>query len=278
MNNTNLRLIVNADDYGRSPGVSRGIRKAHLEGIVTSTTALMNSPGIEEALEDALRLCPKLGLGVHLVATSGRPVLPASEVASLTGGRDFFVQDQAARLEQIDLLELQNEWHAQVERFIQATDRYPDHLDSHHHFSFFSQAIFRITLDLASQYHCAVRCTLPARRPGETGGLPRPIYEQATHYVPELLRIYSTRHPQHFEATFYNETATVEHLSEILNGLLEGSSELMCHPGYADEALLGERGSAYNKPRENELATLTDPRVLELVEQRGIQLISYAEL
>jgi hypothetical protein len=45
-----LRLIVNADDYGRTPGVSQGIRKAHLEGIVTSTTALMNTPGVEGRL------------------------------------------------------------------------------------------------------------------------------------------------------------------------------------------------------------------------------------
>ena len=52
----------------------------------------------------------------------------------------------------------------------------------------------------------------------------------------------------------------------------------MCHPGYADDALLGEQGSAYNKPRENELATLTDPRILELLGQRGIKLINYAAL
>jgi hypothetical protein len=273
-----LRLIVNADDYGRTPGVSQGIRKAHLEGIVTSTTALMNMPGVEEALEQALRECPRLGLGVHLVVTSGRPVLSAAQVPSLTAGGEFFHKDQIARLEQIDLDELRDEWHGQVERFVQATGRSPDHLDSHHHFSFFSEGIFRITLELASKYHSAVRSTLPIRRPGETGGLPRPIYEQADQYVPVLLKEYGIRHPDHFEATFYDETGTVEHLSDILNGLLEGSSELMCHPGYVDEALLGERGSGYNKPRENELAVLTDQRVLELVKQRGIKRISFADL
>jgi len=273
-----LRLIVNADDYGRTPGVSRGIRKAHLEGIVTSTTALMNMPGVEEALEQALRECPRLGLGVHLVATSGWPVLPATQVSSLTGGEELFQTQQVARLEKIVLSELRDEWHAQVECFVRATGRAPDHLDSHHHFSHFSEAIFRITLELANEFHCAVRSTLPIRRPGETGGLPRPIYEKANKYVPALLKEYGVRHPDHFEATFYDETGTVEHLSSILNGLLEGSSELMCHPGYADEALLGERGSGYNKPREKEMATLTDPRTLELVEQRGIKRITFAEL
>ena len=205
-----LRLIVNADDYGRTPGVSRGIRQAHLEGIATSTTALMNMPGVEEALETALQECPKLGLGVHLVVTSGGPVLPASRLPSLTGGGELFQKDQVTRLEQIDLSELRDEWHAQVQRFVQATGRSPDHLDSHHHFAFFSESIFRLTLELASEYHCAVRTTLPIRRPGETGGLPRLIYEQADRYVPQLLREYGIRHPDHFEATFYNETGTVD--------------------------------------------------------------------
>jgi chitin disaccharide deacetylase len=273
-----IRLIVNADDYGRTPGVSRGIRKAHLEGIVTSTTALMNMPGVEDSLEQALRDCPRLGLGVHLVVTSGGPVLPAAGVSSLTGGGELFQTQQIARLEQIELSELRDEWHAQLEHFVKTTGRAPDHLDSHHHFSFFSEAIFRITLELANEFHCAVRSTLPARRPGETGGLPRPIYEKADHYVPALLEEYGVHHPDHFEATFYNETGTVEHLSDILIGLLEGSNELMCHPGYVDEALLGERGSGYNKPRENELATLTDPRILNLMEQRGIKRITFAEL
>lgn len=273
-----LRLIVNADDYGRTPGVSRGIRQAHLEGMVTSTTALMNMPGVEDALEQALRDCPRLGLGVHLVATSGWPVLPAAKVKSLTGGEEFFLTQQIDRLEDVNLNELRDEWHAQIEQFVKATGRSPDHLDSHHHFMFFSEPIFRLTLELAQEYHCAVRSTLPIRRSGETGGLPRPTYVQANTYVPALLGEYGVRHPDHFEATFYNETANVEHLAWILNGLLEGTSELMCHPGYADESLLGARGSAYNQPREKELATLTDPSMMELIQQRGIKLITFADL
>ena len=60
------RLIVNADDYGRTAGVVEGILRAHQRGIVTSTTAMMNMPGIEDALRRA-QSYPELGLGVHLV-------------------------------------------------------------------------------------------------------------------------------------------------------------------------------------------------------------------
>ena len=74
------RLIVNADDYGRTRGVSAGIREAHLHGIVTSTTAMMNFPGVQADLARACDDCPQLGLGVHLVLTAGRPLRPAENV------------------------------------------------------------------------------------------------------------------------------------------------------------------------------------------------------
>ena len=77
------RLIVNADDYGHSPGICLGIREAHLEGIVTSTTAMMNRPLAPAELTVAARTCPNLGVGVHLVLTAGKPVLAAEKVASL---------------------------------------------------------------------------------------------------------------------------------------------------------------------------------------------------
>ena len=62
-------LIVNADDYGRTPGVSAGILRAHLESIVTTTTAMVNLPGAVEAISRALASAPRLGLGVHLNLT-----------------------------------------------------------------------------------------------------------------------------------------------------------------------------------------------------------------
>jgi predicted glycoside hydrolase/deacetylase ChbG (UPF0249 family) len=76
------RLIVNADDYGRTPGVSQGILATHEEGIVTSTTVMINQPQIATHLREALA-CPKLGVGLHLVFTAGRPVLGAGAIPDL---------------------------------------------------------------------------------------------------------------------------------------------------------------------------------------------------
>ncbi len=55
------QLIVNADDYGRTASVSAGIRRAHLRGIVTTTTAMMNMPSVEDDVRLALAECPVSG-------------------------------------------------------------------------------------------------------------------------------------------------------------------------------------------------------------------------
>src|SRR2546426_4582911 len=76
------RLIVNADDFGWSEGVNRGIVEAYRNGIVTSATVLANG----EAFDGAVRLARqerRVGVGVHLNLSDGAPLLPRWEVPSL---------------------------------------------------------------------------------------------------------------------------------------------------------------------------------------------------
>ena len=65
-------LIVNADDFGYSPGVNRGIIKAHQEGIVTSTSVMVHAIAADEA--KSLAWYPKLAIGLHFVPNEGTPV------------------------------------------------------------------------------------------------------------------------------------------------------------------------------------------------------------
>jgi chitin disaccharide deacetylase len=80
-----IRLIVNSDDYGLSPAVSRGIRDSHKMGIVTSTTVMISVPGCESDVQLALHETPHLALGLHLTLAGMccPPVLPPSSVPSL---------------------------------------------------------------------------------------------------------------------------------------------------------------------------------------------------
>ena len=98
-------LIVNADDFGASPGVNHGIYDAHCRGIVTSTSLMVDGPACEEAALLA-RLAPRLGLGLHV---------------------DLGGWDRTGRTTEALLAELNR----QVGRFVEWIGRAPSHVDSH---------------------------------------------------------------------------------------------------------------------------------------------------
>jgi chitin disaccharide deacetylase len=91
-----------------------------------------------------------------------------------------------------------------------------------------------------------------------------------------LLRARALAYPDHFVGTFFGrEALTRDNLLRLLEGLPEGTSELMCHPGYDGPALAG---SSYRAERELELSLLTDPRVRAHVQSLGIELVTFGVL
>ncbi|MBA7689469.1 Chitooligosaccharide deacetylase [subsurface metagenome] len=76
------RIIINADDFGLCDGVNKAVAKAHTEGILTSTTIMVNMPAADEAVKIAKKL-PTLGVGVHLNLFEGRPVSKDSRIGRL---------------------------------------------------------------------------------------------------------------------------------------------------------------------------------------------------
>ncbi len=264
------RLIINSDDYGRTPDISRGIREAHLAGVLTSTTCMMNIPSTADDVLLALKETPQLGMGVHLVLTMGRPLLAREAVSSLMDSNENFFKLAAltANLPELKLDEVKMEWRAQIERFIHAAGRKPTHLDSHHHSSYFTAELFDAMLELAKEYGCAIRFPF-------TGNIMEELKETNQH-VPELIAKFDPPHPDRFIADFYDEGATQEHLLNIITNLGDGTSEIMCHPGHVDEAFAKE--SIYNFQRERELKIITDPVINEAIQKQEIQLISFAEL
>jgi predicted glycoside hydrolase/deacetylase ChbG (UPF0249 family) len=264
------RLIVNSDDYGRTPEISRGIRDAHLRGVVTSTTCMMNIPTTAEDIRIALKETPSLGLGVHLVLTTGDPVSAPETLPSITDENGNFLKyrplvEQVAHLH-ID--EVKKEWRAQIEAFVRVTGRGPTHLDSHHHSSYFSPELFRGMLELAREYNCAIRFPF-------TGSISKELEETYKH-LPDLIQEFDPLRPDHFVVDFYDEQATLEGLLNIIKNLPDGTTEVMCHPGYTDEAFVQE--SVYNNQRDRELQILTDPAIKEEIRANSIQLITFADL
>ncbi|HEY3474131.1 MAG TPA: carbohydrate deacetylase [Anaerolineales bacterium] len=264
------QLIINSDDYGRTPEISRGIRQAHLDGVVTSTTSMMNIPTTAADIAVALKETPALGLGVHLVLTMGRPVIETGGGSSLTDENGNFLKyaQLIGQLHNLKIEQVKREWRAQIEVFMNATGCKPTHLDSHHHSSYFTPELFHAMLELASECECAIRFPF-------VGDTSKELEETYKH-VPELMKKFNVPHPDRFIVDFYDERATYEVLLSAINNLPDGTTELMCHPGYVDDAFQNE--SVYNRQRERELEILTDPFIKEAIRANDIELITFAEL
>ena len=260
------RLIINADDFGLTPGVTRGILDAHLNGVVTSTSAMMNSPHIAESLAAAHRDAPNLGMGVHLVLTWGKPMLIPEKVPTLVDdtGHFYKIFQLSEHVGNFDLDEVRNEWQAQIEAFI-ATGRRPDHLDSHHHSSYSDPKLFKVMLELAREYDLPIR--LPSKP--EDGSLEIEPFVQ-------ILGQHPVRFPLSCITAFYDEGASFTNLSKIISAIPEGISELMCHPGYADSELM--EGSSYTTARETELRILTSDKIQTSIKENEISLARFSDL
>src|SRR5579871_1756019 len=275
------RLIVNADDYGLTPGVSRGILEAHSKGVVTSTSVMISSPGVAVAVQDAVAGAPELGLGLHftLSGTGSRPILPAEQVRSLVqdDGTFYPFEQWLAHYEQFSPDEISRELTAQCECFTDLAGKPPDHLDSHHHVIYRHPAALRTAFELAQRYNIPVRNPgFEQELPGLLAGIPESVRDRSTAEIEKLLAGATPRWPDNFEGGFYDETATLGDLLLILANLRDGVTELMCHPGYAEDPLPFRND--YTDKREAELAALTHVSVRELIKAEGIVLLKFSDL
>jgi predicted glycoside hydrolase/deacetylase ChbG (UPF0249 family) len=158
-------LIVNADDYGLTVGVSRAIMRAHREGIVTSTSALALGPAFARTaawLDDVA----ELGVGAHLAAVGeDPPLLSAHEIPTLVDGRGhldcswrrFLIR---VALRRVDLADVEREFAAQLELLTGTLGRDRlTHLDTHQHLHLWP-SIGKALIGLAERWHVpAARAT-----------------------------------------------------------------------------------------------------------------------
>jgi predicted glycoside hydrolase/deacetylase ChbG (UPF0249 family) len=247
------RLIVNADDLGRTPGINEGIFRAHRSGIVTSATLMVNYP----AARDVPRLSaenPQLGIGLHVALTGGPSTLPAERIPSLMGARGT-LPAKADTLAGADAAEVLAETRAQLKRFRELMGRDPTHLDTHHH---------------AHRVHVVLEAVLTMS--WETG-LP---VRAASPQVGERLRREGIKTTDGFVDRFFGDDATEEALVRILEDVPVGTTELMCHPAVVDDEL--RAGSSYADPRARELAVLTNPGLRQTLQATGLRLAHFGQL
>jgi hopanoid biosynthesis associated protein HpnK len=287
-------LIVNADDFGWTEGVNRGIVEAHRNGIVTSTSLLANGGAFRHAVELAGEN-PKLGVGVHLNLSDGPPILPRWEVPSLVNENGVFWARPASlflrrRTGKLHLDEVEREWAAQIERIGNAGVAVT-HLDGHKHVHMIP-GLFAIALRLAQRYGIrAVRISVERGVPRDAlaadgaRATPKHWLQYAlagglallTMEAPELARRAGIAFPDYFCGLTPTGFLTKAAVESLLLNLPEGSTELMCHPGYADAAL-ARSPTRLQRERQAELEALTAPEHRKIVAALRIHLINYAGL
>jgi chitin disaccharide deacetylase len=280
------RLIINADDFGLTSGVNRGILQSHEHGVVTSTTLMACGEKFDEAAA-LVSQAPRLSVGCHVVLVDGTPVLPASRVSSLVGTNSPSRFRQSlmsfaclAATGRLDRAQIEAEVTGQITT-LQATGIQVSHLDSHKHTHMFP-AVLKGVLSAAKS------CGIPAmRNPFEPL-----VFATLRHWK----RQFQLKLLQSFRARFSAMLAeagvatpdgcvgiaatgglSLETFQMLLENLPDGTWEFVSHPGYNDPDLDKIR-TRLRDSRDKELAILTSPEVRELIQRQGIELISYREL
>ena len=281
------RLIVNADDLGLTAGVNRGIVEAHTAGIVTSATLMAKSQAFDDAIQLA-RANPKLCVGCHLVLVDGSPLLAADKVRSLLDHghfrqniRGFALRAVTGRL---DADEIEAEATTQI-RKLQSAGISVSHIDTHKHTHMFPQVLRPL---LRAAQTCGVRAI---RNPFGRVALPLVARHPGLWKRYSQVRLLNAWRGQFRRAVAAAGMITTDGslgvvatgaldprlLGFILETLPDGTWEFVTHPGYND-ADLHNLPTRLRESRDLERAVLTSDTTRGLLDQEGIQLISYRDL
>jgi len=275
------RVIINADDLGQLQPINRGIIQSHKFGVVTSSSLMVNMPDAIKAVR-LLKAVPNLGVGLHLNLTFGKPVLNSRDVTSLVKDDGTFKDASSVLVKhpelrknseiettvQLMLEELDNhasetdiraEIVAQFDKFKELTGKLPTHLDTHHHIHRLPK-IFDQIASIARKSDIPVRQICPDMKKRL-----RDLSIKSTDCFIDLM------------ITNHNQLSTyLENLIEIVRSTENGTTEILCHPGYVDDKL--KKQTMYSIQREVELRSLCSSLLKEEIKERGIDLINYGEM
>ena len=228
------KVILNGDDFGFSRGVNRGILESINNGILTSTSVMVNRPAAAEA--QALSQIKDISVGLHLDLT---------EEGVQRWLKILYILSWSEK-------KIRIEFDKQINKFGEIVGRLPDHIDSHHHIHWLT-GFKKVVMSFAEEKKIPVRCV------------------DAT-----------------FEMGFYGRSltkwkdprgVTPDRLIRVIDNLPQGIHEIMCHPGFVDEELR-KTGTTYLSQREEEVAALTSPKVIQFIKenQDSIKIVSWREI
>jgi hopanoid biosynthesis associated protein HpnK len=269
------RLIVNADDFGRSSSINQAIIQAHREGILTSASLMVNARAAPEAVALA-KANPALGVGLHLTLVCGTSAMKPTEIPGLVDhgfrfsrrpvvtGLRYFLDRRLTPL-------LQYEIHAQFQKF-RLTGLPLDHVNGHLNLQLHPTVFGILRREAADLDIKHLRVTrdpfwLNARLASGNWSYRLChafVFALLARHAASALRRDGIRHTQYVFGLLQDGRVTEDYLLRLLPQLPAGDSEVYCHPSLHEFRA--------------ELEALLSPRVKELAQRLGIQRIRYQDL
>lgn len=277
-----IKVIFNADDFGFSKGVNKGVAHSIKKGVVSSTSLLTNMP----STEDAFSIIKKNNLkeiGVHLNITDGKSLTGRS---SITDKKGNFIGAYNLLLKlflnKISTGDLKEEFKHQIENVI---DRgiTPTHINSHMYLHA-CKPVCRIFIRLARKYN------IKNIRNSYDSGITKDkfIFLNSQYYKmifinsqarlqKKILKKSNIKTTDYFHGILQMSCKNpLAYFSNIVNSMRKGTHEVMCHPGYSDDEL--KKLSPYTIARGRELKALCSPVLKDVIKKRGIKIMGFDDL
>jgi len=274
----NRLLVVNADDFGLTDGVSRAIVRGHREGVVTSASILAVARSFDLAASLA-RDVPALGLGAHLAMVGeDPPLLSAREIPTLVDSTGSFplswrTVTRRLALGRVDPADIRREFVAQLDR-IAGIGVPITHVDSHQHLHLWP-SVGRVVVDLAAgQGIAVVRRPRSARLVGVGAGVA--LLSRALRRRIERAGLMATADYAGLDEAGRVDPATFARTLDALDRRGAATAEINVHPGEAGDPDLARFG--WNYRWADELTTVTAPVTRQRVEGAGYRLGTFADL
>ncbi|TDR82714.1 ChbG/HpnK family deacetylase [Paludibacterium purpuratum] len=220
------RLVLCADDFAQSPGISRGILELIGAGRLSATSVFAQSPYWRELASELAPLPVDVGLHFNLTEPLGQPVR----------GLSYWLL--ASQLRLLARADLRDRLLAQIDAFCDALGRLPDYLDGHQHVHALPVVRQALTEAIALRWHD--RAPPYVRRPDRLAdlgdsGFKGQVLKQCCHGFSAHLQRHGLTGPDWF-AGLYSLTPGADFAALMQRWLarLPDGALIMCHPGHAD--------------------------------------------
>lgn len=286
-----IQLITNADDFGMNESITNAIVETHLNGVITSTTLLVNMQGFECAVKIA-KENPNLGVGIHFNLTEGLPASSPNLIPDLIDRNGFFHKNAIQRRNLLSggkkYKQVYIEMKTQLKKMIDS-GIIPTHFDSHHHITGVPLA-FKASMEVAKELKIGkARITNIDFRYSSTykdnnlSKYKREILNTPKALVHRWNKIRLRNNgfitpdtkllPGRVLPLLHDE---VEQFIQALSMLKPGVTEISFHPGYPNSNPQDFVNTASLRIRDYKVAT--SKKVKEYLSQNNIKLISFKDI